>query len=236
MRRGGRRGRKNDKIATLCVFLELLGLHTFSCLSKSAMNTCETISGHTSSVDKDCYAHWRITKVETFLGRVLEVTGRIGLVLKSFGRVRNVFGTCVGRCCHQQRVKWSRNRHGARHLCFVIYFTLICSLSRMTASFLMHSFSRLLACFLLSVTRSLSSSFRDSLGRLLVSCPLPSPLTSLIHQLARRLLSSSFLSFNIARVFLTFHSLTHSLTHSITHSPTYSLTHSLTHTSCFLTS
>ena len=48
---GVRRGQKNDKISILWVFLELLGLQNFSCLSKPTMNTCKTISGHTSSID-----------------------------------------------------------------------------------------------------------------------------------------------------------------------------------------
>ena len=68
------------------------------------MNTCETISGDKRSVDLDYDAHWHITKVETFLGRVWAVTGRIGLLVKIFGHVGNVFGTCVGRCWRQPPV------------------------------------------------------------------------------------------------------------------------------------
>ena len=52
VRRGGGGGlARIDKISILWVFLKLLGSHNFSCLSKPTMNTCETISGHTGSVD-----------------------------------------------------------------------------------------------------------------------------------------------------------------------------------------
>ena len=51
VRRGVGRGRKIDKISILWIFLELLGLQNFSCLSKPTMNTCKTISGHMSSND-----------------------------------------------------------------------------------------------------------------------------------------------------------------------------------------
>lgn len=90
-----------------------------------------------------------------------------------------------------------------------------------------HWFSRLLACFLLSVTRSLSSGFHDSLDRLLVSCLLPSFLTSPIHWLARLLAFSiipslySSLDFN--------RPLTHLLPHSLSLSHTFLLLHFLTH-------
>ena len=42
---------KIDKISILWVFLELWGLQNFSCLSEPTINTCKTISGHTSSID-----------------------------------------------------------------------------------------------------------------------------------------------------------------------------------------
>ena len=50
-RRASGEGRKINKISILWVLLELLGLQNVSCLSKPTMNTCETISGHTCSVD-----------------------------------------------------------------------------------------------------------------------------------------------------------------------------------------
>ena len=121
------------------------------------------------------------------------------MLVRSFGRIRNVFGTCVGCCC---------NRYGTRHLCFVIYFTLILSFSHMAASFLTHWFNRSLACFLFSVTRLVANLFTTFFSP---SLP-PSFTNSLVC-----LLSPSFLPFNSMldfRWILTF--LTHSLTHSHT--------------------
>ena len=133
--------------------------------------------------------------------------------MKSFGRVRNVFGTCVGVALRQPRIKWSYNRHGARHLVFYhLFHTHTLTLARLLPSSRTNSIVCSHASCPLLLARFLSASPTHSVAYLFSVFFPPSLPPSFTNSLVC-LLPPSFLPL-IARLILTFHC--HSLTHSHT--------------------
>ena len=168
----------------LCIWLAtLFGEQNFCCLSEFTMNTCKTISGHTSSVDLDSDGHWRIAKVETFLGSVWAVSRgyrlACGELLACSKRVWNM--------CRALLAPRNMGTQQARRSPFVFcqqFYTHTLTLSH-DCFFPLNSFNRSLACFFLhSITRFfLPASPTHSVAP---ASSLPDPLASpLPHFLAQ---------------------------------------------------
>ena len=130
-----------------------------------------------------------------------------------------MFETCLehvlGVAWRQPRIKWSRNRHGARHFVFHhLFYTYTLTLSH--DCLLPHALIQSFARMLLALVHSLAFFLLPRLIRSL-TCFLSSSLPPFLpHSLTRSFACFLPRSFPlIARLILTFHS--HSLTHLLTH-------------------